>query len=245
MSGHSKWSNIKHKKEKSDSQRAKVFTKIGREIAVIVKAGGPDPEVNAKLKDVIAKARQNNMPNDNIQRCIKKASGEMSANDYESIIYEGYGPGGVAVIVETLTDNRNRTAGDMRHYFDKYGGNLGQNGCVTFMFDENGVILIAKNTADEDSLMMDALDAGADDFNAEEDDFFEIITSPENFGKVRDALEEKGYAFESAEVTKIPQTTVQLTDELDIKNMNKLIEMLEDNDDVQNIYHNCELDDEE
>ena len=245
MSGHSKWSNIKHKKEKSDSQRAKVFTKIGREIAVIVKAGGPDPEVNAKLKDVIAKARQNNMPNDNIQRCIKKASGEMSANDYESIIYEGYGPGGVAVIVETLTDNRNRTAGDMRHYFDKYGGNLGQNGCVTFMFDENGVILIAKNTADEDSLMMDALDAGADDFNAEEDDFFEIITSPENFGKVRDALEEKGYTFESAEVTKIPQTTVQLTDDLDIKNMNKLIEMLEDNDDVQNIYHNCELDDEE
>ena len=245
MSGHSKWSNIKHKKEKSDSQRAKVFTKIGREIAVIVKAGGPDPEVNAKLKDVIAKARQNNMPNDNIQRCIKKASGEMSANDYESIIYEGYGPGGVAVIVETLTDNRNRTAGDMRHYFDKYGGNLGQNGCVTFMFDENGVILIAKDTADEDSLMMDALDAGADDFNAEEDDFFEIITSPENFGKVRDALEEKGYTFESAEVTKIPQTTVQLTDDLDIKNMNKLIEMLEDNDDVQNIYHNCELDDEE
>ena len=245
MSGHSKWSNIKHKKEKSDSQRAKIFTKIGREIAVVVKSGGPDPEVNSKLKDVIAKARQNNMPNDNIQRCIKKASGEMSANDYENIIYEGYGPGGVAVIVETLTDNRNRTAGDMRHYFDKYGGNLGQNGCVTFMFDDRGVILIAKDNADEDELMMEALDAGAEDFNTEEDDYFEILTAPEDFGKVRDALEENGYEFESAEVTKIPQTTVQLTDELDIKNMNKLIEMLDDNDDVQNVYHNCELDEEE
>ena len=245
MSGHSKWSNIKHKKEKSDSQRAKIFTKIGREIAVVVKSGGPDPEVNSKLKDVIVKARQNNMPNENIQRCIKKASGEMSANDYENIIYEGYGPGGVAVIVETLTDNRNRTAGDMRHYFDKYGGNLGQNGCVTFMFDERGVILVAKDKADEDELMMEALDAGAEDFNTEEDDYFEILTSPEDFGKVRDALEEKGYEFESAEVTKIPQTTVQLSDELDIKNMNKLIEMLDDNDDVQNVYHNCELDEEE
>lgn len=244
MSGHSKWSNIKHKKEKSDSQRAKIFTKIGREIAVVVKSGGPDPEVNSKLKDVIAKARQNNMPNDNIQRCIKKASGEMSANDYENIIYEGYGPGGVAVIVETLTDNRNRTAGDMRHYFDKYGGNLGQNGCVTFMFDDRGIILIAKDKADEDALMMDSLDAGAEDFNAEEDDFFEIITSPEDFSAVRNALEEKGYEFESAEVTKIPQTTVTLTDELDIKNMNKLIDMLDDNDDVQNVYHNCELDEE-
>ena len=245
MSGHSKWSNIKHKKEKSDSQRAKIFTKIGREIAVVVKSGGPDPEVNSKLKDVIVKARQNNMPNENIQRCIKKASGEMSANDYENIIYEGYGPCGVAVIVETLTDNRNRTAGDMRHYFDKYGGNLGQNGCVTFMFDERGVILVAKDKADEDELMMEALDAGAEDFNTEEDDYFEILTSPEDFGKVRDALEEKGYEFESAEVTKIPQTTVQLSDELDIKNMNKLIEMLDDNDDVQNVYHNCELDEEE
>ncbi len=245
MSGHSKWSNIKHKKEKSDSQRAKIFTKIGREIAVVVRSGGPDPEVNSKLKDVIVKARQNNMPNDNIQRCIKKASGEMSANDYENIIYEGYGPGGVAVIVETLTDNRNRTAGDMRHYFDKYGGNLGQNGCVTFMFDDRGIILIDKSKADEDTLMMDALDAGAEDFNTEEDDYFEILTSPDDFGKVRDTLEEKGYEFESAEMTKIPQTTVELTDELDIKNMNKLIEMLDDNDDVQNVYHNCESVDEE
>lgn len=242
MSGHSKWSNIKHKKEKSDSQRAKIFTKIGREISVIVKAGGPDPEVNSKLKDVIAKARSNNMPNDNIMRCIKKASGEMTADNYEEIIYEGYGPAGVAVIVETLTDNRNRTAGDMRHYFDKCGGNLGQNGCVTFMFDEKGVILINKDSADEDSVMMDALDAGADDFSAEEDDFYEITTSPATFSLVREALEEKGYSFESAEVMKIPQTTVELSDELDIKNMNKLIDMLDDNDDVQNVYHNCILD---
>lgn len=244
MSGHSKWSNIKHKKEKSDSQRAKIFTKIGREISVIVKAGGPDPEVNSKLKDVIAKARSNNMPNDNIMRCIKKASGEMTADNYEDIIYEGYGPAGVAVIVETLTDNRNRTAGDMRHYFDKCGGNLGQNGCVTFMFDEKGVILIEKGSADEDEVMMDALDAGADDFSAEEDDFFEITTAPENFGAVREALEMKGYEFASAEVMKIPQTTVELTDELDIKNMNKLIDMLDDNDDVQNVYHNCVMDEE-
>ncbi len=242
MSGHSKWSNIKHKKEKSDSQRAKIFTKIGREISVIVKAGGPDPEVNSKLKDVIAKARSNNMPNDNIMRCIKKASGEMTSDNYEEIIYEGYGPAGVAVIVETLTDNRNRTAGDMRHYFDKCGGNLGQNGCVTFMFDEKGVILIDKNSADEDSVMMDALDAGADDFSAEEDDFYEITTSPQTFSEVREALEGKGYSFESAEVMKIPQTTVELSDELDIKNMNKLIDMLDDNDDVQNVYHNCILD---
>lgn len=244
MSGHSKWSNIKHKKEKSDSQRAKVFTKLGREITVIVKSGGPDPEVNSKLKDVIAKARQNNMPNDNIMRCIKKASGEMSADNYENIIYEGYGPGGVAVIVETLTDNRNRTAGDMRHYFDKCGGNLGQSGCVTFMFDEKGIILINKEKADEDELMMEALDAGADDFNAEEDDYFEIITSPEDFGRIREALEGKGYEFESAEVMRIPQTTVTLSDEMDIKNMNKLIDMLDDNDDVQNVYHNCEMDEE-
>ena len=243
MSGHSKWSNIKHKKEKSDSQRAKIFTKIGREISVIVKAGGPDPEVNSKLKDVIAKARSNNMPNDNIMRCIKKASGEMTSDNYEEIVYEGYGPAGVAVIVETLTDNRNRTAGDMRHYFDKCGGNLGQNGCVTFMFDEKGVILIDKSKADEEQVMMDALDAGADDFSAEEDDFYEITTLPEDFSAVRSALEDKGYEFESAEVMKIPQTTVELTDELDIKNMNKLIDMLDDNDDVQNVYHNCILED--
>ncbi|MBO4896794.1 MAG: YebC/PmpR family DNA-binding transcriptional regulator [Clostridia bacterium] len=245
MSGHSKWSNIKHKKEKSDSQRAKIFTKIGREISVIVKAGGPDPEVNSKLKDVIVKARANNMPNDNIQRCIKKAAGEMSGDNYEEIIYEGYGPGGVAVIVETLTDNRNRTAGDMRHYFDKCGGNLGQSGCVTFMFDKKGIILISKEGQDEDTVMMDALDCGADDFSGEEDEIFEISTSPEAFGAVSSALEEKGYKFESAEIMRIPQTTTTLTDEDMLKNMRKLIDMLDDNDDVQNVYHNCELPDDE
>lgn len=242
MSGHSKWSNIKHKKEKSDSQKAKVFTKIGREITVVVKAGGPDPESNSKLKDVIAKARANNMPNENIARCIKKASGDMSADNYEEIIYEGYGPAGVAVIVETLTDNRNRTAGEMRHYFDKYGGNLGQSGCVTFMFDRRGVIVVESEGVDEETLMMEALDAGADDFSAE-DSYFEILTSPENFSATRSALETAGYNIASAEIEQIPQTTVALTGEDDIKNMRKLIEMLEDNDDVQEVYHNCELED--
>ncbi len=244
MSGHSKWSNIKHKKEKSDAQRAKIFTKIGREISVIVKAGGPDPEVNAKLKDVIAKARSNNMPNDNIQRCIKKAAGEQGADNYEEIVYEGYGPSGVAVIVETLTDNRNRTAAEMRHYFDKYGGNLGQSGCVTFMFDTRGVIIVEAEGADEETLMMEALEAGADDFSAE-DDFFEIVTAPEAFGAVREAIEAGGYKIASAEIARLPQTTVTLTDADDLKNMNKLIEMLEDNDDVQNVFHNCDLPEEE
>ncbi len=244
MSGHSKWSNIKHKKEKSDAQRAKIFTKIGREISVIVKAGGPDPDVNAKLKDVIAKARSNNMPNDNIQRCIKKAAGEQGADNYEEIVYEGYGPSGVAVIVETLTDNRNRTAAEMRHYFDKYGGNLGQSGCVTFMFDTRGVIIVEAEGADEETLMMEALEAGADDFTAE-DDFFEIVTAPEVFGAVREAIEAGGYTIASAEIARLPQTTVTLSDADDLKNMNKLIEMLEDNDDVQNVFHNCDLPEDE
>ena len=244
MSGHSKFSNIKHKKEKSDAQRAKIFTKIGREIAVVVKQGGPNPDVNSKLKDVIAKARANNMPNDNVQRCIKKAAGEDGADNYEEIIYEGYGPSGVAVIVETLTDNRNRTAADMRHYFDKYGGNLGQSGCVTFMFDTRGVIVIEAAGQDEETLMMEALEAGADDFSAE-DDYFEIITAPEAFGTVREALENGGYTIASAEIMRLPQTTVTLTAEDDLKNMNKLIEMLEDNDDVQNVYHNCDLPEED
>ncbi len=244
MSGHSKWSNIKHKKEKSDAQRAKIFTKIGREIAVIVKSGGPDPEVNGKLKDVIAKARANNMPNENVQRCIKKAAGDQGADNYEEIVYEGYGPSGVAVIVETLTDNRNRTAADMRHYFDKYGGNLGQSGCVTFMFDTRGVIVVEAEGADEETIMMEALDAGADDFSAE-DDFFEIVTSPENFGAVREAIEKGGYTIASAEIARIPQTTVTLSGEEDLKNMTKLIDMLEDNDDVQNVFHNCELPEDE
>ena len=238
MSGHSKWNNIKNKKEKSDAQRAKIFTKLGREIAVIVKAGGPNPDSNGKLRDAIAKARSNNMPNDNIQRCIAKAAGEGGGNDYEEITYEGYGPKGVAVIVETLTNNRNRTAADMRHYFDKYGGNLGQTGCVSYMFDKKGVLVIsAEDLQDEDAVMMDALDSGADDFSSEEG-IYEILTSPENFSAVREELESRGYSFLTAEIQMIPQTSVELTDEEDLKNMNKLIEMLDDNDDVQNVYHN-------
>jgi len=238
MSGHSKWNNIKNKKEKSDAQRAKIFTKLGREIAVIVKAGGPNPDSNGKLRDAIAKARSNNMPNDNIQRCIAKAAGEAGGNDFEEITYEGYGPKGVAVIVETLTNNRNRTAADMRHYFDKYGGNLGQTGCVSYMFDKKGVILISDdNLPDEDAVMMDALDSGAEDFSAE-DGIYEVLTSPEDFSEVREELEKRGYNFLTAEIQMIPQTSVELTDEEDLKNMNKLIDMLDDNDDVQNVYHN-------
>jgi len=240
MSGHSKWNNIKHKKEKSDAQKAKIFTKMGREIAVAAKAGGADPEVNGRLKDAIAKARSFNMPNDNIQRVIKKAAGDLNTDNYEDITYEGYGVGGVAVIVETLTDNRNRTAGDLRHYFDKFGGNLGTNGSVSWMFDTKGMIIVAKTDGvDEETLMMDALDSGADDFSSE-GDFYEISTDPNEFRAVRDALEEKGYKFESASIEKIPQNTITLTDEHDILMMEKLIENLEDNDDVQEIYHNWE-----
>jgi len=241
MAGHSKWSNIKHKKEKTDAQKAKIFTKIGREIAVVVKQGGSDVESNPRLKDVIAKARANNMPNENINRCIAKAAGDVSTDSYTQIVYEGYGPSGVAVIVETLTNNKNRTAGDLRHYFDKCGGNLGTTGCVTFMFDKKGVIIINAEDKDEDTVMMDALDAGAEDFSAE-DGYFEILTAPEQFSQVREALEQKGYTFESAEVEMVPQTTVKLTNEDDIKNMQKLIDLLEDNDDVQNVYHNWEMD---
>ncbi len=240
MSGHSKWNNIKHKKEKSDAQKAKIFTKMGREIAVAAKSGGPDPEVNGRLKDAIAKARSFNMPNDNIARVIKKAAGEQNFDNYENITYEGYGVSGVAVLVETLTDNRNRTAGDLRHYFDKFGGNLGTNGSVGWMFDQKGIIIVNKQDGvDEDELTMDALDAGAEDFAAE-DEFYEISTSPDDFRQVRDALEQKGYTFASAELEMIPQNTITLTDEHDILMMEKLIEHLEDNDDVQNIYHNWE-----
>ena len=240
MSGHSKWNNIKHKKEKSDAQKAKIFTKIGREIAVAVRDGGPDPAGNSKLKDIIAKAKAANVPNDNIERIIKKASGDGDSANYEECVYEGYGPNGIAVIVETLTDNRNRTAGDLRHYFDKFGGNLGTNGSVSWMFDTKGMIIVAKgDDVDEDALMMDALDSGADDFNGE-GDFYEISTDPNDFHAVRDALEGKGYKFESASIEKIPQNTITLTDEHDILMMEKLIENLEDNDDVQEIYHNWE-----
>ncbi|MCX8128581.1 MAG: YebC/PmpR family DNA-binding transcriptional regulator [Clostridia bacterium] len=240
MSGHSKWANIKHKKEKSDSQRGKIFTKLGREIAVIVKQGGPDPAANSKLKDVIAKAKAANMPNDNIERSIKKAAGDIDGANYEEIIYEGYGPGGVAVIVEAMTDNRNRTAGDVRHYFDKFGGNLGQSGSVSFMFTRKGVILIEKtDKTDEDTLMMEALEAGAEDFNAE-DEYFEITTVPEDFSKVREALEAKGYEFMEAEIEMVPSTTTKLEDAKQIEFMDKLIDHLEDLDDVQNVYHNWE-----
>jgi YebC/PmpR family DNA-binding regulatory protein len=238
MSGHSKWSTIKRKKGKTDAARGKIFTKLGREIAVAVKSGGADPEANVKLKDVIAKAKANNMPGDNIQRCVKKAAGEFGGENYEEIVYEGYGPSGVAVIVETLTDNRNRTAGDVRHYFDKFGGKLGQNGCVGFLFETKGVLIIDREAApDEDAVTLDAIEAGADDFTAGED-AYEILASPESFSAVRGALEEKGYAFLSAEIERVPTTDATLTDEKDILMMNRLIEHLEDSDDVQNVYHN-------
>lgn len=240
MAGHSKWSNIKRKKGAADAKRGKIFTKIGREIAVAVKEGGPDPDVNSKLRDVIAKAKANNMPNDNITRSIKKAAGEGNADSYESIIYEGYGPNGVAVVVEALTDNRNRTASDMRHYFDKFGGNLGTSGCVMFMFDQKGVFVIANDgSIDEDKLMNDALEAGAEDVSTEEE-YFEVLTAPSDFSAVNEALEKLGYKFEEAEVQYVPQTYTKLTDEKDITQMSKLIDHLEDNDDVQAVWHNWE-----
>lgn len=245
MSGHSKWATIKRKKGAIDAKRGKIFTKLGRELMVAVKEGGPDPDSNSKLRDAIAKAKANNMPNDTINRSIKKASGEGGTNEYFEMVYEGYGPSGIAVIVETLTDNKNRTAGDLRHYFDKNGGNLGQNGCVSFMFDRKGVIVIEKSdSVDEDTLMMDALEAGADDFNVE-DECYEILTSVESFSSVREALEKRGYSFVQAEINYIPQTTTALEDEEAVKKMEKLIDMLEENDDVQNVYHTWEMPDEE
>ena len=241
MSGHSKWSNIKHKKEKSDAVRGKIFTKIGREIAIAVREGGADPNNNSRLRDVIAKAKANNMPNDNIQRSIKKASGEGSGVSYEEITYEGYGKGGVAVFVETLTDNRNRTASDVRHLFDKFGNSLGATGCVSWSFDKKGVIVLDAEDLDEDTVMMDALDAGADDMQAD-DEVFEVYTDPDAFNAVVAAMEAKGYTFLEASVQMVPQNYVKLTNEEDIKNMEKLLEFLEDNDDVQNVYHNWEQD---
>ena len=237
MSGHSKWHNIQAKKGKTDAQRAKIFTKMAREIMVVVKEGGANPDANSRLADVIAKAKAANVPNDNIERAIKKAAGSGDGKNYEHNIYEGYGPGGVAVVVECLTDNKNRTAGDLRHYFDKFGGNLGTSGSVLWQFKQCGVIVVDKTKANEDELMMAALDAGAVDFNAD-DDAFEIITSPENFSAVRLALENAGYEFETAEITRVAENYVSLTDEKDIKFMNLLLEALEDNDDVQNVAHN-------
>lgn len=240
MSGHSKWKNIMHKKEKTDLQRAKVFTKIGKEIAMAVRDGGPDPVSNSKLRDLIAKAKANNVPNDNIERTIKKASGADGNVNYEVIMYEGYGPSGVAVIVETTTDNRNRTGADMRHYFDKYGGNLGQTGCVSYMFEDKGVIVIDAEDIDEEKIMEDALEAGAEDIS-NEGDVFEITTAPNDLSAVTEALTEKGYKFISCEQSKIPANYVTLSGEDDLKNMNKLIEMLEENDDVTNFWHNWEI----
>lgn len=239
MSGHSKWSTIKRKKEKTDNARAKVFTKIGREIAVAVKAGGPDPAGNSKLKDVIAKAKAANVPNDNIERIIKKAAGEGNADNYENIVYEGYGPSGIAVIIEALTDNRNRTAADVRHAFDKFGGNMGTTGCVSFMFNRQGVIIIEKEDIDEDKLMEDALEAGASDFLSD-GEVYEIRTEPNDIGLVRDDLEAKGYKYVSAEVEYIPSTYTKLTNPDDIQNMGRMLEMFDESDDIQEVYHNWE-----
>ncbi len=245
MSGHSKWANIKIKKGKTDAQRGKAFTKLGREIAIAVKQGGANPDSNSRLKDVVAKAKAANMPNDNIARSIKKAAGEGDGANYEEITYEGYGPGGVAVIVEAATDNRNRTAGDIRHYFDKFGGNLGQSGSVSFMFNKKGIILIEKAAKiSEDDLMLEALEAGAEDVKSE-DEYYEITTDPNSFSAVREALESKGYEFVEAEVSMIPTVMAQLTEAKQIEMMDKLIENLEDMDDVQNVYHNWEQDEEE
>ncbi len=238
MSGHSKWNNIKKKKEKTDGQKAKIFTKIGREISVAVKEGGPDPASNGKLRDLIAKAKSLNVPNDNIKRCIQRAEGGEKDN-YESITYEGYGPNGIAMMVETLTDNRNRTAANLRHYFDKFGGNLGNMGCVGFLFSEQGVIVLDAEGQDPDAMMEAALEAGADDFDAG-DDVAKITTSPDAFSEVRQALEDAGYTFLSADVEMVPSTTTALTDPDQMVQMAKLLDALDDDDDVQNVWHNLE-----
>lgn len=245
MSGHSKWSTIKRKKEKTDAQKGKVFTKIGREMSVAVREGGADPANNGKLRDLIAKAKANNVPNDNIDRIIKKAAGESDKNTYVDMVYEGYGPSGVAVIVEALTDNKNRTAGDLRHYFDKCGGNLGQTGCVSFMFNEKGVIVIDNEDGKytEDKIMEDCMEAGADDFEFSED-VVEVTTEPAAFREVREALEAKGYSFVEADVQKIPSTMTKIEDPELCEKMQKLLDMLDDNDDVQEVFHNWDAPEE-
>ena len=243
MSGHSKFANIKHKKERNDAKKGKIFTIIGRELVIAVKEGGPDPSNNSKLRDVIAKAKANNMPNDTIERGIKKAAGDGNANNYERITYEGYGPGGIAIIVETLTDNKNRTAADVRSAFTKGSGNIGTPGCVSFMFDQKGQIIVSKEDfeMDADELMMAALDAGAEDFQ-EEEEYFEILTDPDSFSEVREALEKQGIPMEEADITMIPQNYVELTDETALKNLQRTLDLLEDNDDVQNVYTNLDED---
>ena len=244
MSGHSKFANIKHKKEKNDAARGKVFTILGREIAVAVKEGGPDPANNSRLRDVIAKAKANNMPNDTIDRGIKKAAGDAASVNYEEVTYEGYGPSGTAIIVKALTDNKNRTASNVRNAFTKGSGSVGTQGCVSYMFDEKGQIILSKEeledadiTLSADDLMMIALDAGAEDF-AEEEDSFEIITLPEDFSAVREAIEAEKIPMASAEVTMLPQTYVTLTDENDIKQLQRTLDLLDEDDDVQDVYHN-------
>ena len=247
MSGHSKWHNIQAKKGKADAARGKIFTKIGREIAIAVREGGANPESNGKLRDVIAKAKANNMPNDNIQRSIKKAAGEGSGLTYEEITYEGYAPGGVAIICNIVTDNRNRTSADVRHIFDKNGGSLGTPGSVSYMFDNKGQIVVEREPGmDEDEMMMMALDAGAEDVKVL-DDVFEIYTAPNDFSAVREALENQGLSFLSADIKMIPQNTVEITDPDTVAKIEKLLDMLDDNDDVADVYHNAELpeDDEE
>ncbi len=245
MSGHSKWATIKRAKGKTDAARGKIFTKIGREIAVAVKFGGPDPSTNSKLRDVIAKAKSNNMPGDNIMRSIKKASGELGAINYENITYEGYGPGGTAVIVETLTDNKNRTASEIRHIFDRAGGSMGTNGCVSYLFSNKGVIIIEKtDKMNDDEVMMATLEAGAEDFNIDEDGNYEVMTDPNEFSNVRDKLEKAGYEFVSAEVSMLPSNYIALDDD-NTKKVLRMLDSFDENDDVQNVYHNAELPEEE
>ncbi len=244
MSGHSKWNNIKRKKEATDAVKAKIFTKIGREMMVVIKEGGPDPNNNSKLRDLIAKAKSNNVPNDNIDRLIKKAAGEGDKNNYESLTYEGYGPNGVAVIVECLTDNKNRTAGNIRHYFDKFGGNLGTTGCVSYLFSTKGIVVIThEGELDEDAVLEDVMELGGDDMTYSEDSI-EIVCDPAVVGELREGLTAKGYLVASAEAEEVPSTYVTLTEEESLRKMGLLLEYLEDDDDVQNVWHNWDMPDE-
>ena len=245
MSGHSKFANIKHKKEKNDAAKGKIFTILGREIAVAVKEGGPDPANNFKLAQVVAKAKSNNMPNDTIERGIKKAAGDVGNVNYEYITYEGYGPGGIAIIVDALTDNKNRTAGNVRHYFDKFGGNLGTSGCVSFMFSEKGVLVLENNGLDEDQVMEDCFEFDADDFSMDDEEVIEVSCAPAALRGLREGLTEKGYNVLSAEVMQIPSTYTTLDDEEAVKKMNLLLENLEEDDDVQNVFHNWSMPEED
>lgn len=245
MSGHSKWNNIKRKKEATDAVKAKIFTKIGREMMVVIKEGGPDPNNNSKLRDLIAKAKSNNVPNDNIDRLIKKAAGDSDKNSYESLTYEGYGPNGVAVIVECLTDNKNRTAGNIRHYFDKFGGNLGTTGCVSYLFSSKGIVMIEhEGELEEDAVLEDVMELGGDDMTYSEDSI-EIVCDPAIVGELREGLTAKGYLVASAEAEEVPSTYVTLTEEESLRKMGLLLEHLEDDDDVQNVWHNWDMPDED